>query len=224
MQLTIATVVVFLAVACAVAAWLLSRAWAAGARTGLDGFGALVTFIAVVLGSYWYLDRRPDAPKMNLAIAGDAIRLGEHDALVNIDLTVSNVGLSALDFNGETIDVYVQQVTPLIPEMRTKLYDDAGVPLDRIDSNYLWAALRHLKHPYTARIEAGETDHYYFRTVVRCEPAMVVLLQARVPKDPHGIEALSLFRSLAVPLKNGKWIVQSVLDLGEACPAKGARK
>ncbi len=219
MHVTVIGVVVVLGGLCAILVWLLSRSWTEQARTGLEGFGALVTFLAVVIGSYWYLDRRPDAPKINLALTGAAIKLGR-DALVTLDLTVANVGLSTLDFAAEPMTIYVQKVSPLNSGMRATLYNADGSPRDMIDSNYLWTALRRTSFPYTARIEAGETDHYYFRTVVPCAPSLIVLLQVRLPKKPHGIAAFADLDAVAGRPKNEKWIVESFVDVGETCRKK----
>lgn len=150
--------------------------------------------------------------------------LGPKDALLNIDLTIANVGLSALTFTNDDISLYVNQVTPISDEMRALLFNADKSPIARIEPNYVWVGLRQLKYPYTARIEAGETDHYYFRTVLRCEPMLTVVVQARVPKQGRGLDAIELFKDMEKHPAHETWVVQSFIDLKNGCSTKGSRK
>lgn len=211
MHLTANMLLLVLTLVCLTVAGILSLKRTEVARTGLDGFSAFVTFAAVLLGAYWYFDRRPDAPKLNLAVAATAQSLDPKDALLNIDLTVANVGLSALAFSNDEIELYVNQVTPLSSEMRALLFKADRSPIKRIEPNYVWVGLRQLRYSYTARIEAGETDHYYFRTVLQCEPKLTVVVQLRIPKQNRGLNAFGPHPSQET------WVVQSFVDLKDVC-------
>lgn len=224
MHLTATSLLLLLTVICLTVAGILSLKRTEVARTGLQGFSAFVTFAAVLLGTYWYFDRRPDAPKINLTVAATAQLLGPKDALLNIDLTIANVGLSALTFTKDNVSLYVNQVTPLSDEMRALLFNSDKSPIGRIEPNYVWVGLRQLKYPYTARIEAGETDHYYFRTVLRCEPMLTVVVQARIPKQDRGLDAIGPLKDMAKHPIHETWVVQSFIDMKDVCPAKGNRK
>lgn len=176
----------------------------------LGNLQALLTIAAVLLTGVWYFFERPTQAKLTIAQDGQGIRLADGRVLVLAEVSIENVGDTAIDFNDDPIEFYVHQVMPLNPAV-AKEFADPPRPgrLARIVSGDDWGAIAALPAvgaqaaKLRSQIEAGETEQLYFRTVLPCKPGLQVYLNTRLTK-PGG-------RGL-------QWTKQTLLDLGKECP------
>jgi hypothetical protein len=198
----------------------------------LETMQTALTVAAISFAIGWYFFERPDAAKVEFAQNVQGYPGVGGTALALIEISVKNVGSAALHFEDEPYAIFLQQITPITSEpwreYRERL--DQGLPpqLQRGDNWSLVQAIVGGSYPLAglepARItagpglnsiiEAGETDNYYFRTLVACKPGLRFYVTSRFDKPSNWYEVfLSYFRARP-PLR---WIKQSVLDLSAVC-------
>jgi len=112
--------------------------------------------------------------------------------------------------------IRVGKVAPLTEGLRQRLAcatassPTAGqVPLARAD---LWPPVAWADQTLVTKIEAGETEKYYYRALVPCEKSLVVAATARIPKRGTITDALIQRESPGLV-----WIGQTIIDLSEVC-------
>jgi hypothetical protein len=111
--------------------------------------------------------------------------------------------------------VRLGKALPLSPGLERRLAcatpgaDGAAAGLARAD---VWPPLARVDQSLVTRIEAGESERYYYRALVRCEEGLVVSASARIPKRGTITDALVQREPVGQV-----WIGQSLIDLTEAC-------
>jgi len=218
--------------------WLVApRLVLADAHT--KGLAAMQTFCAIagiVLLVVWYFVDRPDAERLKFDQAVTVAPLRDHRVLVVSELTIANVGghpakLDGLPYpNGLPYYVLVQRVSSLQPApagappsrpiASPAVMDDANNwPLDgllayRIGGQDLSGKWKRTAGGLDAEIAPSETENFYYRAVIACEPGLHISVSSRVQKPR------SLWRMLA-RRKPLVWIKQSFVDLTALCDPKG---
>jgi hypothetical protein len=196
--------------------WALSRDSAKNLREGLSGFGGLLTVLGAGAAIFWYFDQRPDAAKLTMAVDAAAAPAAPGKLLVTGQVTLTNSGTSALELTGSRLRLYVQQVLPLDPKVTASLADAAA--RHDLDSADNWVLLRRGEVPLDGvSVESGESEQFYVRTLVDCQPGLRLSFSARLTKIRHGVERLS--PADGQPLV---WIRQTYVDAASLC-AKGGR-
>lgn len=185
----------------------------------LSGIQNYFTIAAIALGGYWYFFERPDAPKVQIDQTVSAVPLKERRALVLVETSLKNVGSSVLELKDAPLSIYVQQVTPLAPEVAKEVADDVRPGVMRgVHFADNWGSLAQTGAQdgsmspagrVTTRVEAGETENIYYRAVVDCSDDLRVSVSTRLDKPRTWYESGS-----DRPMQ---WIKQSYLDLTTVC-------
>ncbi len=176
----------------------------------LGNLQALLTISAVLLTGVWYFFERPTQAKLTIAQDGTGLRLPDGRVLVLAEVSIENVGDTAIDFKESPVEFYIQQVVPLPPAVAQEFAKPPAAgrpwPVRNADN---WGVIAELgasggaqEARLRSQIEAGETEQLYFRAVLPCKPGLKVYLNTRLEK-PGG-------RGL-------KWTRHTLLDLGEQC-------
>lgn len=215
----------------------IGRPWFKPWTAHLDTMQSVLTVAAISFGINWYFFERPDSAKIDLTQAVQGFPIGDDGtlALVLIDISLKNVGGAALRFNDEPFAIFLQQVTPVTqaPWNEHVARADAGLPAQLVPADnwslvgaiiggaYPRAGLEGYKFDHTPGlsgiVEAGETDSYYFRTIVSCKPGLRLGVSSRFDKPLTWYEALRAHWRKPEPLR---WIKASVLDLSAVCAPK----
>ncbi len=219
--MTVATFIGALALFCLVLVAALSFDRAKGIREGLSGVGGLLTLAAVLVGVYWYIDRRPDAAKVEIEIAATVNPIPNRQVLVLSEVRLKNIGESALSFGpDESLRIFVQEVTPVAPAIMKKLMPSGSEAMVEPAAN--WNLLRKGKISLDGTlIEAGESDFSYFRAVVPCEPNLRLYVSVRLKKKRRGQDTFGFLR------QGGEDILyerQALVDGTGLCSAKGGKR
>ena len=146
---------------------------------------------------------------------------GKGQLLVVSEVAIENRGASVLHFrDGDELKLFLQRVTPLDAGIATSLAgrDADGLPVT--EAGDLWALMSRMKLPLGGVVlEAQETEHLYFRTLVDCQPGLSFYVLAKMNARYYAQRALGL---LSDNDKAGKvWVRQHLVDAGDYC-AKGS--
>jgi hypothetical protein len=121
------------------------------------------------------------------------------------------------------ISVRLGRVVPLSEGLKLRLgcatLDAPGGPAVRLARADLWPPVASTDQNLLTRIEAGETESYYYRAIVPCEAGLVLSASARIPKRGTVTDALVQQNPVG-----HVWIGQSLVDLSEACGQIERRK
>ena len=208
-------------------------------RRPLDGWlghlqvlETLLTVVAFFLAAGWYFVERPSNPKVKMEQTATGAPLGDGRVLVVVELALTNVSETAVEFKQAPLTLFVQQVTPLPHAVDLEAQAPAGsVPglatLHPGDNWSLLAALPDPAHPakggapggfapIDSFLESQETENLYYRVILPCKPGLRIYLTSRFSK-PQGMLERMQGRELS-------WIKQTYLDLSTQCAAKETGK
>ena len=188
----------------------------------------VLTIAAISFAIGWYFVERPDAAKLDFTQVVAGYPVVDDRVLVTIEVSVKNVGATALAFDDAPYAIFVQQITPMTQGPWNEHLARAGqLPLvHRADNWSLVAALVSKAYPregldafrpvpgLSSEIEAGETDNYYFRTIVACKPGLRLSVTSRFVKPLNWYESVA---ALVRPARPKFWIKQTPLDLTTQC-------
>lgn len=232
MELLIGAVVILLAL------WVLAPRFAASGAPRSDGLKLLQTLCAlagIVLVAEWYVVEQPDAARLKFDQAVTAAPLDDGRGLVNIEVTIANVGGHASRFDALPYKVFVQQIAPaaadLPPEARGVEANGVGrvwradnwptlayraVGREGVSKTYPnWDAPRadgEGEAGLQTTIQPNETEHLYFAAAVPCAEHLHLAVSSRF-RRPRTVADIAAFREAEW------WIKQSYIDLSDVCAA-----
>jgi hypothetical protein len=199
---------------------------------GLGAFQTTFTLAGLTLIGMWYVLERPDAARLKLDQSVTGVSLSAKQALVTIEVQMENVGVHAAAFENSPYSILVQKVSPLDPQVLARgMTADANGFRGVEDANNWTVQDAAGKFPgliayriggadsgdwktthegLTSLIQPKESDFYYFRVVVPCEPGLVVSISSRFRTIPGPFDRLWHKSELV-------WIKQSFLDLSSTC-------
>lgn len=161
-----------------------------GPKQGVEGFAALLSILALMLGGYWYFIERKGYPKLNLEPAVQAWPVENRGLLVWSSVKLSNVGNLALNFGAnDKILVQVGQVFPLTGKHGTQLLRDMVMKRERGEKRFTlaktdsWPSRATFEDAIGSVIEAGESENLYFKTIIPCEDNAILAVTVTIPKE-----------------------------------------
>lgn len=192
-------------------------------REGLSGLGGLLTLAAALLGVYWYLEQRPDAARIAFGIEASVLPAGPDKALVVTEVQIENKGSSVITFRpGDTLKLFLQRVTPLDPGIADGLAarDADGNPVTEPGEIWVRSSAAEASLEGVV-IEAQESEHFYFRTLLDCAPDLTFYVMAKMNAKYYGRRAFGL---LGGDDKAGKvWVRQRFVDARGVCGKESAK-
>ena len=186
-------------------------------REGLSGLGGLLTLAAALLGVYWYLEQRPDAARIAFGIEASVLPADKGRALVVTEVEIENKGSSVITFQpGDTLKLFLQQVTPLDPDIAAALEARDADGQAVTQPGEIWVRSSAAESSLEGVvIEAQESEHFYFRTLLDCAPDLTFYVMAKMNAKYYGRRAFGL---MGGDDKAGKvWVRQRFVDAREAC-------
>lgn len=176
-----------------------------GARHTMEGVAAFFACITLLTAGYWYYYERPGVPKLDVGTSIEAWPIGGGMAMVRVDVSLTNVGTTVIDFreyrhtgeetrNGrardDRIKVDLGQVLPFVEEytgheelLADFVRDDAAENREYLlERSYRWPPIARDYRLPEGEIEAGETEHYYYKAIVPCSEGMILASTVRMPK------------------------------------------
>ncbi len=166
--------------------------------------------------AHWNDNASRDAP------AWTVLPAGKSQLLVVSEVAIANRGASVLHFrDGDELKLFVQRVTPLDAGIATRLAGRDPDDLPVTESGDHWALMSRMKLPLGGIVlEAQETEHLYFRTLIDCQPGLSFYVQAKMNARYYAQRALGL---LSDNDKAGKvWVRQHLVDASDHCAKGGA--
>ena len=162
------------------------------AREGFQGLSAALSSLALLLAGYWYFIDRHGVPKLELEPVVYAWPVKGNAVLVWVDDRLTNIGRLPLKFSANdkrnVMRVQVGQVTPLAGKEATGLMTamQAGLAREEKEFNLLqsdkWPSRALFEAPIISEIEAGESEHLYFKGIIPCAEGMTLSVVAAIPK------------------------------------------
>lgn len=235
MELLIGAVVVLFGL------WLLAPRFAGpGGQPRSDGLRLLQTLCAlagIVLVAEWYVVEQPDAARLKFDQQVTAAPLDDGRGLVNIEVTIANVGGHESRFDALPYKVFVQQIAPDPADLPPEANGTAPNGVARVWRADNWPALAYravgrggeskaypnwdIKRPdddgeagLKTTIQPNETEHLYFAAAVPCAANLHLAVSSRF-RRPRTFADMVAFREAEW------WIKQSYLDLTDVCRAAG---
>lgn len=195
-------------------------------REGLSAAQTIVGLSILLLGIVWYLQERPDAPRIELAIEARAYPLDYPKVLVRTVLTMKNNGRSAMALdNGQKLTFWVRQITPFDPadlEEQLSAAPPAGVA--RQIKQIAPATIRQDELLLNHMLETGEPQAIVYHTILNCDGQTRVLVSATLKKPLVLYEKMLIAVGLRVPSSakdpNQYWDAETLLDFAALCTAK----
>jgi hypothetical protein len=211
-----------------VTAWMMGRRPFDGWLGHLQVLETLLTVVAFFLAAGWYFVERPSNPKVKVEQTATGAPLGDGRVLVVVELALTNVGETAVEFRQAPLTLFVQQVTPLPHAVDQEAQPPPGAApaiatLHPADNWSLLAALPDPAQPakggapggfapIDSFLEAQETENLYYRVILPCKPGLRIYLTSRFSKPQSLLERWQGRRL--------SWIKQTYLDLSTQCAAK----
>jgi len=220
------------------ALWLLAPRFATSGAPRSDGLKLLQTLCAlagIVLVAEWYVVEQPDAARLKFEQAVSAAPLDDGRGLVNIEVTIANVGGHASRFDALPYKVFVQEVAPAAADLPPEAAGVAANGVGRVWRADNWPTLAYravgeegaskaypnwdVARPGDAgerglqtTIQPNETEHLYFAAAVPCAEHLHLAVSSRF-RRPRTVADIIAFREAEW------WIKQSYLDLTDICAA-----
>jgi hypothetical protein len=174
---------------------------------------AVATVLALLIGAAWtvhflILNRETEA-HADIAVAARDWDLGGARRLLVADITVKNIG--KVLFAPSCLDVYVQLVSPVTPDMRRRI-EAAGASEIQNTVAFQWplvASKRIALETINFVIEPGETNHLLAEFIVPDDLATVMLYTAfQNPAVSRDCDV-----DATAPLKGPAWTYTILYDL-----------
>jgi hypothetical protein len=199
----------------------------------LDKLQTILTLAGIMTAAVWYFFERPQAAKLDVDQHLTAVAIDKSHVMLLAEVSVKNLGDTAIDFRNSPYKIFVTQVTPLTRKVAAEYLSDKGAlrPAEQ------WAPLAKIvfdgraeaeANGLTSFVEAGETENLYFRVILDCQPRLSVYVMSRFAKPPMWYDELNPLRRKAPqppksdPAKDERlyWVKQSFLDLRDVCRGK----
>lgn len=196
---------------------LLARERLEAGANALATLSAIGTLIALAVGAAWYFVERPEAAKLKIEHASAAYPLDGQFALIVAEVSITNLGKTALRLKDQPYKVILQRISPAPPDVNESL-SRARTPsgLPAIESADSWDGGLLAEFPTASLstiIEAGETENLYFRARVDCSRNARVYLQTQIEKRKRRLNK----GDEACDSQHICWIKQSIIDITQAC-------
>jgi hypothetical protein len=134
----------------------------------------------------------------------------------DVDCLAESGEAMAAATQASVMKIRIGKVMPLTAPMKERLAcatqaspADGPVPLARAD---LWPPVARVDQILIAKIEAGESEKYYYRLIVPCERGLVLAASARIPKRGTITDAF-----IQEEPAGQVWIAQTLIDLVQVC-------
>jgi hypothetical protein len=147
--------------------------------------------------------------------AGKAAEAAE-DVPADIDCRPQPGDGGGIEAVQSVMSVRIGKVVPVHPDLRDYLgcatYPAANGSAAILARADLWPPLAWVDQDLVTKIEAGESEKYYYRMLVPCEPRLVVSATARIPKRATFTDTL-----VRKEPAGQVWIAQTLVDLSSIC-------
>lgn len=221
---------------------ILSQQFGKTARKDLrEGLSATQTFFAlfaIILAVVWFIQTRPDAPRVQLDLASELFRY-EGRVLIHATATIANNGQTALRFEDSKATSNRAKSTPSAPHVMTfgiaAILPPSPEDAPEADSRssevpappYLkrdhFDPIRTDAVRWSGMLEAGEKNDVSYDVLVDCDQGDVLSLTVALDKPLQGWEKWWRFFFGPPPntaRKPQEWRKQVVIDLANFCYAK----
>jgi hypothetical protein len=149
------------------------------------------------------------------AAVGSETRREAPEPPLDVDCLPEDLSAIKAEAATSVMKIRLGKVAPVAPDLRPYLacatYSGEGGPasLARAD---LWPPLAGIDQNLATKIESGESEKYYYRFVVPCEPRLVLSATAQIPKRATFTDTL-----VRKEPEGQVWIAQSLVDLTAVC-------
>ncbi len=119
----------------------------------------LATIFGIILAGWWFLFQGLPTPRVNLELSAKDVRLDNDRTLLYIAMKLVNAGNRPVHISNGGVQI------------RQLLLND-GKAEPRLNAErkplnvYNWPEVTDMTLPYEMRLEPGETDYYYFESIV----------------------------------------------------------
>jgi hypothetical protein len=191
-------------------------------REGMSATQTLFALAAILVGFVWYFAARPDAPRIELTLSGEAFPYKDLRVLLRADAKITNFGQTSMVMeNPSNIQFVVSRVIPFDPAaLEAKLSAEPPAKGGTIIKYPAMGTIRDDRLILNDMLESGETNQIPYYAVLDCDQEKLVTVTAFVKKPLHileKVENLLHIRDGNRARSDQFWRYQTIVDLSKAC-------
>jgi hypothetical protein len=179
----------------------------------LNAVQTIITILAVVIAGSWYVVEQPHATKLKIDQTAAGAPGPPGQVMVVAEVTLTNLGSTVLSFRDAPLKLFVQQVSPTPPGVLPELgrRDAQGALIISEGDN--WGTIAQARGKVVSFLEQGESDNYYYRVAIPCQPGLRVYFTSRLARPP-------MITDILFKVKDYQFIKQTLVDLSDLCAQK----